>query len=185
MMPPPARDTAAGLVAPGVARMKFAPAFLVLSMAGALLAGATASAQTVYKSVGADGRIVYSDRAPTQGRLEKTMKFELASSALPASAASYMEQFRKTHPAGATPVATAKGVTLYSAAWCGYCRKAKAWLGDHGVAYTDVDIDAPGGTAALAQASGGSSGVPVLVVDGRSIKGFSAAAYDTALKSRQ
>ena len=148
------------------------------------LAIAAASAQTVYKSVGPDGKVVYSDRAPTTGRLEKTMKFELASSALPASAASYMEQFRKTHPPGAEPAAAGKGVTLYSAVWCGYCKQAKAWLGGHGVAYTNVDIDAPGGTAALAQASGGSTGVPVLVVDGKTMTGFSAGAYDAAFKGR-
>ena len=164
--------------------MKFAPASLALSLAAALL-GATASAQTVYKSVGADGRIVYSDRAPTEGRLEKTMKFELASSALPASAASYMEQFRKTHPAGPAAPAEARGVTLYSAVWCGYCRKAKAWLGEHGVPYTDIDIDAPGGTAALAQATGGRSGIPVLVVDGHTLNGFSVGAYDAMFKARQ
>ena len=149
-----------------------------------LLAIAAASAQTVYKSVGADGKVVYSDRAPTTGRLEKTMKFELASSALPASAASYMEQFRKTHPPGAEPAAAGKGVTLYSAVWCGYCKQAKAWLGGHGVAYTNVDIDAPGGTAALAQASGGGTGIPVLVVDGQKLNGFSADAYDAAFKGR-
>lgn len=165
--------------------MKFALASLALSLAAAVLAGATASAQTVYKSVGPDGKIVYSDHAPTEGRLEKTMKFQLASSALPASAASYMEQFRKTHPAGAAAPAEARGVTLYSAVWCGYCRKAKAWLGEHGVSYTDIDIDAPGGTAALAQATGGRSGIPVLVVDGHTLNGFSVGAYDAMFKARQ
>ena len=80
--------------------MKASTRSLAWLLAGGLLAVA-ASAQTVYKSVGADGKIVYSDHPPTTGRLEKTMKFELASSALPASAASYMEQFRKTHPGGA------------------------------------------------------------------------------------
>ena len=163
--------------------MKFALACLALSLAAAL-PGATATAQTVYKSIGADGKIVYSDRAPTEGRLEKTMKFELASSALPASAASYMDQFRKTHPAGADAAPAGKGVTLYSAVWCGYCKQAKAWLGAHGVAYNNIDIDAPGGTAALAQASGGRAGIPVLVVDGHTLNGFSAGAYDAAFKGR-
>ncbi len=153
-------------------------------LAGVLLVAAAASAQTVYKSVGPDGKIVYSDHPPTTGRLEKTMKFELASSALPASAASYMEQFRKTHPNGSLPAEVGKGVTLYSAVWCGYCKQAKAWLGAHGVAYTNVDIDAPGGMAALAQASGGSTGVPVLVVDGKKMTGFSSSAYDAAFKNR-
>jgi hypothetical protein len=52
------------------------------------------------------------------------------------------------------------------------------------VAYSNEDIDAPGGTAALAQASGGGSGVPVLVVDGKTLNGFSAGAYDAAFTGR-
>ena len=157
---------------------------IALLLVASLLAIAAASAQTVYKSVGPDGKIVYSDHAPTTGRLEKTMKFELASSALPASAASYMEQFRKTHPSGTAQAPAGKGITLYSAVWCGYCKQAKAWLGAHGVAYNNVDIDAPGGLAALAQASGGGTGVPVLVVDGKSMSGFSSSAYDAAFAGR-
>ncbi len=154
-----------------------------LGLAAGLLAAVTAGAQTVYKSIGPDGRTVYSDQPPTTGKLQKTMKFELAASALPASAASYMEQFRKTHPSAA-PQAGGKGVTLYSAVWCGYCRQAKGWLAAHGVAYTDIDVDAPGGTAALAQVAGAGTGIPVLVVDGRPLNGFSADAYDSAFAGR-
>ena len=163
--------------------MKIAVRRAALLTACVLLTVAS-GAQTVYKSVGPDGKIVYSDQPPTAGHLQKTMKFELASSALPASAASYMEQFRKTHPAGAAPAVAGKGVTLYSAVWCGYCKQAKAWLGAHGVAYNNIDIDAPGGMAALAQASGGSTGVPVLVVDGKTMTGFSSSAYDAAFAGR-
>ena len=164
--------------------MNFPGRSRVLLLACALAASVAVPAQTVYKSIGPDGKVVYSDRAPTTGRLEKQMKFELASSALPASAASYMEQFRKAHPSGAAPAAAARGVTLYSAVWCGYCKQAKAWLAGHGVAYSNVDIDAPGGMAALAQANGGGTGVPVLVVDGKTMNGFSASAYDAALAGR-
>jgi mycoredoxin len=32
-------------------------------------------------------------------------------------------------------------VTLYSAPWCGYCRIAKRFLDEHGVAYTEINID--------------------------------------------
>lgn len=155
---------------------------VALPLAGILLAVAAASAQTVYKSVGPDGKVVYGDRAPTAGRLEKTMKFQLASSALPASAASFVEQFRKTHPSDSAPPAT-QGVTLYSAVWCGYCRQAKAWLSGHGVAYANIDIDTPGGAQALAQ-SGGGPGIPVLVVDGHPLGGFSADAYAAVLQNR-
>ncbi len=157
----------------------------ILRIASVLLCGialgVAVSAQTVYKSVGPNGQIVYSDRAPTVGHLEKTMKFaDLPSSALAASAASFMEQFRRTHPTDSGAAAPASGsvATLYSAAWCGYCKKAKAWLAARGVAYQDIDVDTPSGMAALAQATGGNGGIPVLVAKGQKIKGFSTAAYD-------
>ena len=146
---------------------------------GFLLAS-TALAQTVYKSVGPDGKIVYSDRAPVRGHLEKTMKFDLPSSALPASSASFMEQFRRAHPVdtGLAAPAANGAVTLYSATWCGYCKQAKAWLAARGVAYQDIDVDTPSGIAALAQVTGGKSGIPVLVAKGQKTSGFSSAAYD-------
>lgn len=33
-------------------------------------------------------------------------------------------------------------VTVYSTSWCGYCRIAKRFLDDQGIAYTEIDIDA-------------------------------------------
>jgi glutaredoxin len=33
------------------------------------------------------------------------------------------------------------GAVLYCARWCKDCRKARAWLESHGVAYQEVDID--------------------------------------------
>jgi len=155
-----------------------------LRIASLLLCGlalaATVLAQTVYKSIGPDGKVVYSDRAPVNGHLEKTMKFDLPSSALPASAASVMEQFRRTHPgdAGAAAPIADGAVTLYSATWCGYCKQAKAWLAARGVAYQDIDVDTPSGIAALAQVTGGKGGIPVLVAKGQKTSGFSSAAYD-------
>jgi glutaredoxin len=153
----------------------------------AALAGAVA-AQTVYKSVGADGRVVYSDRPPAGGRLEKTLTFEnLPSSALPASASSYVEQLKRMHARDAAQAAAAPaqaGVVLYTASWCGYCRKARAWLGAKGIAYRDVDVETPDGIAAFASVGGG-SGVPVIVADGRRLAGFSAPAYDALFASRK
>jgi mycoredoxin len=32
-------------------------------------------------------------------------------------------------------------VTLYSAPWCVYCRVAKKFLDEHGVSYTEINID--------------------------------------------
>src|SRR5215813_3813688 len=50
----------------------------------ALLAATTAPAQTVYKSVGPDGSVVYSDKPPADGKIDKVIEFpDLPSSPVP------------------------------------------------------------------------------------------------------
>lgn len=149
-----------------------------------LLVTTTPVAQDLYKSVGPDGRIVYSDKPPAKGRIEKTMKFEnLPSSALPASAFSYVEQLRKLRASSSANKPT-KAVVLYSAAWCGYCKKAKAYLADKGITYQEIDIDTDGGMIAFAQVGGG-NGVPLLLAGGQRVQGFSPDAYDALFANRK
>lgn len=144
-----------------------------------------ASAQKLYKSVGADGKVVYSDRPPTDGRVEKTMKFEnLPASALPASAASYVEQLRRMRSGTSANLPTA-GVVLFSAGWCGYCTKAKAYLAAKAIAYREFDIDTSDGMNNFAQAGGAGGGVPYILAGGQSVRGFSAAAYDAFFANRK
>jgi glutaredoxin len=59
---------------------------------------------------------------------------------------------------------------MYSATWCGYCKRAKAYLAKKGIGYTNVDIDTADGRAAFAQA--GKGGVPLLFAGNRRIRGF-------------
>ena len=143
-----------------------------------------ATAETLYKSVGPDGRVVYSDRPPANGRIEKTMIFEnLPSTPLPAAAVAHLEQIRKTEPLSASNMATS-GIVLYSATWCGYCKQAKAYLAGRGVHYQEFDVDTKTGMAAYAQA-GGRKGVPLLFADGQLVQGFSRAAYDAVFAKRR
>jgi glutaredoxin len=148
------------------------------------LAVTAPKAQSLYKSIGPDGKVVYSDKPPSEGRIEKTMKLEnLPSSALPASASSYVEQLRRMR-ASSSPATPTAGVVLYSAAWCGYCKKAKAYLSGKGIAYQEVDIDSNAGMLSFAQAGGG-GGVPLLLASGQRVQGFSPAAYDAIFTSRK
>ena len=140
-----------------------------------LASGTVARAQTLYKSVGPDGRIVYSDKPPAEGRVDKTMSFEnLPSSPVPAATLSYVAQLRRLRESAPAAI---EGVVLYSATWCGYCRKAKAYLAARSVSYQEIDIDTPAGRSAFAQAGGG-KGVPLLLAKGQRVQGFSADAYD-------
>lgn len=144
------------------------------------LLSAAASAQSMYKSVGPDGRIAYTDSPPTKGRIEKTLKFESApASPLPLY---YIETLRKLRASAAASAAVGD-VVLYSAVWCAYCKKAKAYLGSKGIAYQEIDIDTSAGMAAFAQVGGG-KGIPLLVTASQRIQGFSTASYDGLFSKR-
>src|SRR5262249_20668058 len=68
------------------------------------------------------------------------------------------------------------GIVMYSATWCGYCKRAKAYLAKRGIRYTNIDIDTVDGRAAFAQA--GKGGVPLLFAGTRRIRGFTPEGYD-------
>ena len=61
----------------------------------------------------------------------------------------------------------AASVTLYSAPWCGYCRIAKRFLDEQGVAYTEINIDEDEEAARrVEQWHNGNRTIPTLDIDG-------------------
>ncbi len=64
-------------------------------------------------------------------------------------------------------------ITMYSTSWCGYCRKARRWFTDNGFAFVEKDIEKSSEAAReYKAASGGYGGVPLIVVNGKSFRGF-------------
>ena len=155
--------------------MRYGWSILIL----ALVAGSASDvrAETIYKSVGPDGSVVYSDHPPANGKVEK--KFEFAD--LPSSAVAG-EQARDAKPAPATNTASPGGTALFSASWCGYCRRAKAYLAQKGIPYRNIDIETADGRRQFASAGGG--GIPLLFNGGKHIRGFSADGYDAFFRGR-
>jgi len=86
---------------------------------------------------------------------------------------------------GGQPVAARSSgrVILYSAEWCGWCKKAKRHLDDMGIDYEIRDIDHPDNLDDLV-AKTGQRGIPVLDVGGRVVTGFSPDKYDELIRSR-
>jgi len=56
---------------------------------------------------------------------------------------------------------------VYSAAWCGDCRRLERWLAEHGVVHTKVDIEAVEGAAERLEAETGKRAIPFILVGGR------------------
>lgn len=78
---------------------------------------------------------------------------------------------------GVRPAAAPAGVVLYETSWCGFCRKARAWLRARRVSFEARDVEADPQAAAeleekLRQAGIEDAGVPVIDVRGRLLVGF-------------
>ncbi len=157
--------------------MKNNTSIAVILVLGALLSTAVL-AQSLYKSIGPDGKVVYSDHPPTGGRVVKTMQFNnLPSSSL---SAAKLEQVRRQKASKQAAIASDQAV-IYTTSWCGYCKKAKAYMASKGISYREVDIETESGLAAYAQAGGG-EGVPLLQYRGETVRGFSVEGYDQLFK---
>ena len=154
----------------------------------ALSAASVAFGQAVYKVVGADGRISYTDRPPADAKSSKEVQIaEAPSTPLPESILKYQAELEKSLKNRLSQMdhASSKGaLTLYSAVWCGYCTRAKAYLSARGVAYREVDIDSPAGGREFYEV-GGKGGIPLLLLDKRRIRGFSAESYDGFLLAKK
>jgi glutaredoxin len=73
-------------------------------------------------------------------------------------------------------------ITLYSTSWCGYCKKARAYLTQRGWPFVEKDIERdPAAFREHSARSGGRGGVPVLDIGGTVIRGFDTAAIDRAV----
>lgn len=72
-------------------------------------------------------------------------------------------------------------VTVYSAAWCGYCHAAMEYLEKIGVKYTKKDIESDQKHAEEAVKKSGQMGIPVIDIDGEIIIGFNRPKIDEAL----
>ena len=99
---------------------------------------------------------------------------------------------KKLKPSIGSPQAATKSnatVVLYSTSWCGYCRKARKFLTDSKIPFTEKDIEkslaAKKEMDAKARKAGVRiGGVPVLDVNGQIISGFSADRIMAALNGK-
>jgi glutaredoxin len=57
-------------------------------------------------------------------------------------------------------------VQVYTAGWCRDCRSTKQFLEEHGVAYTEVNVDSDPSASAEVLKRVGKRAIPQLVIDG-------------------
>ena len=73
-------------------------------------------------------------------------------------------------------------LVLYTTSWCPYCRKARDYLRSRGIDFVEYDIEKDREAATRKRQLDNRGGVPFAIINGRSISGFSASAYERALQ---
>jgi glutaredoxin len=135
---------------------------LGLFIAGLSLA-AVGQAQTVYRIVGADGRVTFSDKPPVTAEKGKVAATTLAGSS-GASVAGLPFELRQV--VGKYPV------TLYTAKECSPCNSARTLLSSRGIPFAERTVSTSEDFDALKRLVGDNS-VPVLSIGAQRLKGFS------------
>jgi mycoredoxin len=79
------------------------------------------------------------------------------------------------------PIEGSKAVTIYTTAWCPYCKKLKKSLDKIDVSYTERDIE-KSATAYFAFKSLGASGVPLSIIGEEVIYGYRPNVIQNALE---
>jgi mycoredoxin len=70
---------------------------------------------------------------------------------------------------------------LYATQWCGYCAKTRELFKARNVPYEEVDVEHSREGQAQYVKLGGDGGVPLIVINGKVIRGYNRAAIETAL----
>jgi glutaredoxin len=135
----------------------------VICVALTALAAGQASAVNaeIYSWRDADGRMQFGDRKP-------------------ADTAAAMIVLPKVNSLRAVSVETAAvastKVTLYSASWCGYCKKARAYFTRESISFDEYDVETSAkGRTDYARLKG--HGVPIILVGQQRMNGFDAAQF--------
>lgn len=68
-------------------------------------------------------------------------------------------------------------VVLYSTSWCGYCKRARRYMAEKGIAYREYDIEKDPISKKRYEQAGG-VGVPFLVRGDQIMRGFARSSYD-------
>lgn len=116
----------------------------------------------VYRWVDENGKVYFSDK-PSQSHSSEAVKLRINTY----EGVSY----------DTSSFDVGKEVVMYSASWCGVCKKARRYFAERGIKYTEYDIEnsAKGKTEFKKL---GAKGVPVILVGNRRMNGFSVDGFE-------
>lgn len=152
--------------------MKPAHSLLLTAAALALLAG-HAHAQ-VYRVVGPDGRVTFSDKPLASASQGGQAAAPRSSGSAPASAAGGL-------PFELRQIAQRYPVTLYTGKDCEPCQQGRAMLTRRGIPFTEKTVNTPNDLRAFSKLTGGGNSLPLLTIGGQRLNGYASAEWEQYL----
>ena len=146
--------------------IKFAACNALLALVAGIFPAVT-QAQQVFRIVGPDGKVTFSDQQPPPST-KATVTSATAETGKAALTASLPFELRRV--VGQYPV------TLYSGDNCGPCTSAHSMLTVRGIPFAEKTVSTSEDTQALQRLSGDSS-LPFLTIGSQQLKGFSDAEW--------
>lgn len=141
------------------------PAWALLLGSAALMCVATGvQAQTIYRIVGADGKVTFSDKPPVSSDQGKVAGTGVGANAAASSSAALPFALRQ--------VVAKYPVTLYTSAKCAPCDTGRAMLVSRGVPFAERTVNTAEDAESLQRISGENS-LPFLTIGGQRLKGLS------------
>ena len=137
----------------------------LIGLAAAMLA-APAGAQQVFRIVGPDGKVTFSDKPPVAANARLAPVVPLAGSGSGAVGNGVALPFELRQVASRYPV------TLYTSDNCGPCGSGRAYLSSRGIPFTEKTVNTAEDAQALQRFSGDNS-LPLLTIGGQQIRGYS------------
>jgi glutaredoxin len=144
-------------------------AMSVAAIALCLCAGL--QAQTIYRIVGPDGKVTFTDKPPSSPEQGTVASLGVGAAAT-ATNASLPFELRN--------VASKFPVTFYSTADCQPCGAGRGLLTARGIPFTEKTVSSPEDIAALQRLSG-QTALPFLTIGGQKISGFSSEEWSQTL----
>ncbi|HUR88191.1 MAG TPA: glutaredoxin family protein [Ramlibacter sp.] len=145
-----------------LARPFAAAGALALVFSGAV---SDACAQQIFKITGPDGRVTFSDKAPsdpgTKAEAAKVVTLNADGTSGLASLPFELRQAAQRYP-----------VTLYSSPGCGTCAQGRSFLVSRGIPFAEKTVATKEDGDALMRLAG-TQNVPLLTIGGQQLKGYS------------
>ena len=138
----------------------------------------------IYQWKDKDGNVVFSDTPPPPGVNAEIKEFKEDTTERP-RAKEYPQKPKKEALKEKRPYGDIQ-VIMYMTSWCPYCTKARNYLHSLNVHLIEYNIERDNNRKEeMLSKSGGSTGVPLIDIEGTIIRGYNPDALKTAIERRR